>query len=441
MRARGQGRWQTGRSRFRQRRLPSTGRRRRFHPILTWRCGPQCLGKARSIWGGCRRGKRADRERAARTFRASGKRCASSAGCGNLSESQAKTMNHSTMRAALALFVSLLLPATALGRQAATRPATQPTTNPTTPTTSPWASPAFNREMTVSPAKAEDAVPPSERADPFAFSQDALELRHENAATLYLQAFNFRGPTPDEVERVEEIPLLEVNPAEVRRSFGELYSGPERRPFEIAEPAVRRTMADWGAPVNEKGIEAQLPYLSEARTFARLMAMEARLLAREGRYEESADMLRRLFVLGQHLGNSREPVLVDGLVGVGVSALALDRAAQISQLPDAPNRYWALTTLPAPMFDINRWMRSERIFLTVSLPALRDPEHITSAEYFDTLRKLRTYMSDNDSGASSLGQLLEDTAATAQLAAQAGPYLKARGYTDEQLKSMGMHAV
>src|SRR5687768_7346551 len=107
-------------------------------------------------------------------------------------------MNHPTMRAALALFVSLLLPATALGRQEATRPATQPTTNPATPTTSPWASPAFSRAMTVSPATAEDAVPPSQRADPFAFSQDALELRHENAATLYLQAFNSRGPKPEE---------------------------------------------------------------------------------------------------------------------------------------------------------------------------------------------------------------------------------------------------
>src|SRR5690606_2652789 len=197
-----------------------------------------------------------------------------------------------------------------------------------------------DRVMTVSPAKAEDALPPGE-ADVFAFAQDALKLRDENAAPLYYQAFQ-RPYGDHEVERshldrLANTPLLELDPKAARESLaGTEFPGQAMR---LSEPAVRRTWADWGAPIEEQGIATLLPYLNDARILANTMELEVRLLAREGNHDESADMLRRLYVLGQHLGNAKDAVLVDGLVGIGISALATDRVGQIMELQDAPNRY------------------------------------------------------------------------------------------------------
>lgn len=339
------------------------------------------------------------------------------------------------LRVALTVVVSTLLAYSIASAQ--NRPATQPSTQKS----------QFDREMTVSPAKAEDAVDPSVRADPFAFSQDALELRHENAATLYLQAFphlfvTVRDKWKVTVEELEAKRLEELDPTADRKALYEIQSFGASD--GISEPAVRRSFADWGAPIQEKGIETLLPYLAETRVLARTMALEANFLAREGKHEEAAEMLRRLYVLGQHVGDAQQPVLIDGLVGVGVAAIATDRAAQIAELKDAPNRYWALTTLPRPMFDTAKWMRSERIFITPSLPALRDPENMTSQEWTATLRKLREYMipADNTDGTlSAIDRFMRDTAAQAALAAQARPYLKARGYTDARLDEMGVPAV
>lgn len=335
-------------------------------------------------------------------------------------------MNTRIKLALALLFSTAIAPAAFPQDGPATRPATQPDKS------------QFDREMTVSPAKAEDAVPPGERADPFAFSQDALELRNENAATLYLQGFPMvskrYGDKIEALEALENQPIHELDRAAAQEMMGSTG-------VEISEPSVRRTFADWGSPIQELGVETLLPYLSDCRLLARALALKARLLALEGKHKEAAETLRRVYVLAQHVGDARQPVLIDGLVGVAIASMATDRAAQIAQLEDAPNRYWALTTLPSPMFDIGHWMRAERVFPTVSLPALREPERITSDQWFNTLRTLRTFMTDPDENTSSIKQLLEDAAATASMAQQAESYLKARGYTDEQLEAMGMHAI
>jgi hypothetical protein len=288
----------------------------------------------------------------------------------------------------------------------------------------------FDREMTVSPAKAD-------QGDSFAFSQEALlPLVNQNAAPLYLQAlplvFGNDAAEAELRDKLEEIGIHELDPADARRQLAEA-NYPEV-PYEITEPAVRRTWADWGAPISEKGIATLLPYLAESRNLARSMAMEARLLALEGKHDEAADMLRRLFVLGQHLGNAREPVLIDGLVGVGISALALDRTMQIGELEDAPNRYWALTTLPSPMFDVSRWMRSERIFITATFPAFQHPDLMDARRWFESVSTLEQFSGQPPIEASPVAEAARVFLATVQ----ATDFLKSKGYTEEQIAGLDL---
>jgi hypothetical protein len=164
------------------------------------------------------------------------------------------------------------------------------------------------------------------------------------------------------------------------------------------------------------------------------MAMEARLLAREGKHGEAADMLRRLFVLGHHLGNAREPVLIDGLVGVGISALALDRTMQIGELEDAPNRYWALTTLPSPMFDVSRWMRSERIFITATFPAFQHPDLMDARRWFESVSTLEQFSGQPPIEASPVAEAARVFLATVQ----ATDFLKSKGYTEEHIAGIDL---
>ena len=81
---------------------------------------------------------------------------------------------------------------------------------------------SFDRTFTVSPAPAEDRAPLQERPAVFAFSQEALELRHENAATLYLMAIPQLPGRGDEEwgKRFEEFgdkPIHELDPVQARQ--------------------------------------------------------------------------------------------------------------------------------------------------------------------------------------------------------------------------------
>ena len=340
----------------------------------------------------------------------------------------------STLRLRLAhlLFVSTLLAPASVGFAQGT------TTRPTTQKSQ------HDREMTVAPAKAEDAVPPGQKADPFALSQDALPLRQENAATLYLQAISALPDTStlhDEQYGARYDELMAASPDSFDEAKAEELLKPFQLTFALSERAVVRAGCDWGAPLEELGIETLLPYLNNVRVMANFMTLQARLHLARGEVDAAREMLRRVFIMAQHTGNAKQPVLVDGLVGVGVAAQAVEEARRMSERPSAPNQYWALSTLPSPMFDVPKWIRSERVFLTVSLPALRDPENMTSEEWTVTLKKFREYMAPDDNNASTLERLISDNAANAQMAADARPYLKARGYSDERLDEMGVPAV
>ncbi len=327
-------------------------------------------------------------------------------------------MKTSTMRFALALVLLILLATPAHAQDPPTQPATQGS--------------VFDREMTVSPAKAEDADS-TRRAGFFAFSQDALELRHENAATLYLQGFPMLqrryGDQQELLQKLADQAIHEMDRAAAQELMGSTG-------VEITEPSVRRTYADWGAPIRELGIETLLPYLSDCRLLARVLVLEARLLALEGKHTESAQRLQRAFVLAQHLGEANDAVLVDGLVGVGVAAMALDGTAQIAQLPDAPNRYWSLTTLPRPMFELSHWLRAERLWVAVSLPTMRNPEAMTADRWEQTVRKLNEYisLSPEDDRARETMQRLSDPQAMKQIATR---YYKEQGMADPEIAAMG----
>ncbi len=132
--------------------------------------------------------------------------------------------------------------------------------------------------------------------------------------------------------------------------------------------ATRCERCDWEIPIRQDGVNALLPHLSEARTAARLLALEIRLRTRQGRYPEAMDRLKAGFALTKHVGNGT--VLIEGLVGVAIENMMLDRLEELVRQPGAPNLYWALSDLPPDFLNLWHATRWERCFVYVHLPVL-----------------------------------------------------------------------
>lgn len=281
----------------------------------------------------------------------------------------------------------------------------------------------YDREMTVSPAEADEVE------GVFAFSQDALELRDENAATLYLQAFTYL-PEEDEEHEAEYWDLLKTPLDQLDAEEAKAWT--DRLSQFHTEPAVRRRYADWGAPIEEQGYQALLPYLNDTRQLADLLGLKARGHAAAGEFDEAADVLRRMFVLAQHIGNARDAVLVEGLVGVGNAAITTDNVARIMELPAVPNRYWALATLPTPMFEFTHWMQGERSAAMAVLLDLYPPELMTAPRWIRFLDSLETGQLEGEPlTPKEIGQSF-------LVALAAAEYLQSRGYTFDKLEREGL---
>jgi hypothetical protein len=82
--------------------------------------------------------------------------------------------------------------------------------------------------------------------------------------------------------------------------------------------------------------------------------------------------MQTCFALSRHV--ARGETLVNGLVGIAIAGNAANQIEQMIQQPDAPNLYWALTTLPRPLIDLATGFEAESSFFDLQFAGLRDLE-------------------------------------------------------------------
>ena len=130
----------------------------------------------------------------------------------------------------------------------------------------------------------------------------------------------------------------------------------------------RRTHCDWGLPIweTDNPYEIVLPELQESRSLARLIALKARLEIAEGHFDAAIHWLAVGFALARNVAD--QPTLVGGLVGMAIAGVMLDAVEAILELPDAPNFYWALTALPAPLVDLRDALEMESMAMYLMFP-------------------------------------------------------------------------
>ena len=292
-----------------------------------------------------------------------------------------------------------------------------------------------DRQMTVSPAAA-DGVEGS-----FAYSQSTLQTRDENAATLYFKGILEAPPWFHDVSDYENWHGLHERIArDANVAHADFVLSGELLLLNLCEPAVRRTFADFATPVREQGVNALLPQLNDLRQLATFMGFVAGYRLDRGDATEADEMIRRMFVLGHHVGNARGAVLVEALVGMGIAGLAADKVADAVQKPDATNRYWALTTLPTPMFDLRDHLAVERNFLIYTYPDLDDPRGMTASQFLKAMSGFADggVPAEQAPRERSATELVKDAGEAVAASAMLSQSLQARGYTPEQLDRVGV---
>jgi hypothetical protein len=76
------------------------------------------------------------------------------------------------------------------------------------------------------------------------------------------------------------------------------------------------------------------------------------------------------YALSRHVAEG--PTLINGLVGLAITAIMNKQLETLMQQPDAPNLYWSLATLPAPFIDVQIGLEGERLFGDALFPGIRD---------------------------------------------------------------------
>ena len=305
----------------------------------------------------------------------------------------------------------------------------------------------YDRAFSVTPAAA-DAVG---AAGPFTLAFSLRDREPGDAATMYLTAFSlFRdppavaeaGPGGDSdadargqtLESALNASLADLDLAETQ-AVVDRY----RDALDLIEKAARRGQARFEFPINEQGMATLLPHLSDARTAANVLAVRTMLHASTDDIDAALADLRLIFTLARHVGGHDGAVLVENMVGVGVTAIGYDRLAKLQGADDVPNLYWALAALPEPI-DFRRTVENERVLIYGTFPQLRDPDAVDADSFNIMMRAVDRYADGGEAptAAERLRGIAERTAGMAFMLPSARGYLLREGhFTEAELDDLG----
>jgi hypothetical protein len=199
-----------------------------------------------------------------------------------------------------------------------------------------------------------------------------LDQKTGNAALLYYSAAALcPDKEPDDVsEKIAEwrdLPVDKLPRKEVEQALSSFSNS-----FHYIALAAQRADCQWEMPL-EDGYSLQLPHLATFRRMVFAMELQIRLKIADGQTDQALDLMQQGLYMGRSIARGR--TIIQDLVGTAITALMLREVENLMQMPDSPNLYWALTTLPDPMIDMYSSLEHEREMLFIEFPALRNLEN------------------------------------------------------------------
>ncbi len=258
-----------------------------------------------------------------------------------------------------------------------------------------------------------------------------------NAALQYAEmAVGVGSVEIDEQEfhTLSEMPLDELSEREVPP-----WLRNHREVLDLLRTAARRERIHWDRPVREQGYAMVLPSLNQYRKVARLLSLQIRFDMAHGEVDRAVERLKDGFAMAKQIAAG--PTLVETLVGVAIAGLMRQRVQELMSLPEAPNLYWALTSLPDPLIDLKNAIRHELAMLDLWVPELKKARagELATDEARELMRRILRVSFSGPGG--SMGLQPRDAERWSLVIAlrdysRAKRMLRKRGYTEEEIKAM-----
>jgi hypothetical protein len=221
-------------------------------------------------------------------------------------------------------------------------------------------------QMTVQPAA--EPVP----ALKYHLLPPADERIRGDAMTLYYliveqvsRQLNDHKNIRDEIQRWLEAPLEDLPKEQVRALLKE-YD--EITP--LLNLATRQASCQWNLQEEELGFNTLGPNLTAWQHLGHMIALRARLAIVERRYDDAMHFLRMGYSMAQDV--ARGPSAVQTCVGIGISEMLTQQLESLIAGSNDLNLYWAIATLPKPLFDLSTNVQFDRNSLYFAVPELRE---------------------------------------------------------------------
>lgn len=197
-------------------------------------------------------------------------------------------------------------------------------------------------ELTLHPAK---AAQPAKKY-PLLVS---AEGQSDTDALLYVKAVQSlpKNVKTDQIRQWLKTPLDKLPRKQAEMTLQQLKPS-----LQLVEQAARYRKCQWPDEYKHKDKN-----INSYRKLAYVLALQAHLQIAEGQYDRAIGTIQTGLTMGNHIGQG--PTLIQGMVGVAISAVMLNRVEDLIQVPDAPNLYRALRSLPKPFIDLNKQIEFE----------------------------------------------------------------------------------
>ncbi len=142
--------------------------------------------------------------------------------------------------------------------------------------------------------------------------------------------------------------------------------------FRELEYGARCTQCEW-ASAPTSGVEAVAAIVGGPpwqRELARWLSLRCKLELAEQRFDDALRTIQTGLQFGKHVAEG--PSLIQMLVGNALVSIFLARIDSLIELPDSPNLYWALSSLPKPFLDPRPGLDGEDLLNESFLPGLAE---------------------------------------------------------------------
>lgn len=168
---------------------------------------------------------------------------------------------------------------------------------------------------------------------------------------------------------------------------------PDRFYQEIKRAAFR-SEAHWEYPIHETQSPHMilLPDVQGLRTFLRYgLAARIRYHLSRGELDLAREGILVGFANARHIAQT--PFYINQLAAISIHRCMLDQTGELISQPASPNLYWALSTLPESLVEMEQAARLEGHTFEMTFPAVRDFDRPRSREEWKTMgRQLVEYL-------------------------------------------------